>query len=206
MADPISLDWEYVPEGWRPTEASAEGWNHPSIVERQRHLWTIYSELIRELALSPFASIPRARSRPMMRALTTSSMTFAYVLARAAHRRDSLAILDWGRRRVLRAYGTTPLAGAGARLRDQGAGRTCRIRTGIDALGQILETDEAVCFSRGYDLVLASSSIQYAQDWQALSYSALPPRRGTGSSSRGSRSYGTRGVSLWYSGRTIMAI
>ncbi len=45
---------------------------------------------------------------------------------------------------------------------------------GLAALGRELmpwitfETDEATCLSRGYELVLASSSIHYAQDWRAV--------------------------------------
>jgi len=168
MADPISLDWECVPEGWRPTDARAQGWNHPSIVERQRHLWAIYSELIRGTGPLAFRFYTKGAITPNDEGAHNFFMTFAYVLARAAHHRDSLAILDWG-------GGVGYYALMAQRLLPELAlDYVIKELAGLAGLGRELmpwvrfETDEAVCFSRRYDLVLASSSIQYAQDWQAL--------------------------------------
>src|SRR5579872_6548473 len=95
-------------------------------------------------------------------------MTFAYVVARASHGRQSLSVLDWGG-----SVGHYALA-ARQLLPDVEFDYTIRelpeIRGAIQKTQpwvSIATTDDAA-FARSYDLVLASNSIQYGRDWRRL--------------------------------------
>ena len=168
MAELVRLDWEYVPEGWRSADDRAHGWNHPSIAARQRHLWTIYSELIRGTGPLAFRFYTKDAITPNDEGAHNFFMTFAYVLARAAHHRDRLTVLDWGG-----GIGYYALI-AQRLLPEVGLDYVIKELAGLAELGRELmpwvrfEVDELVCLSRRYDLVMASSSIHYEQDWQAV--------------------------------------
>ena len=94
-------------------------------------------------------------------------VTFAYVLALAADGRDRLSVLDWGgglghyqvlARSVLprltldwHVQETPPVAARGRPLNPE-----------------VTFHDDESALEERYDLVVASSSIQYAEDWRAL--------------------------------------
>ena len=95
-------------------------------------------------------------------------MSFGYVLARAARGRGQLAMLDWGG--GLGHYAVL----ARALLPEIELDYHCRdlpllTRGGRDVLPEATfhDTDDSA-FARSYDLVLASSSLHYAQDWRGL--------------------------------------
>jgi putative methyltransferase (TIGR04325 family) len=96
------------------------------------------------------------------------SMTFAYVLARAAQGKAQLSMLDWGG-----ALGHYALM-AGRLIPEVALQVTVKERQELCQIGRQLlpwvtfePTDEA-CFARAYDLVMASASLQYALDWQLV--------------------------------------
>jgi putative methyltransferase (TIGR04325 family) len=95
-------------------------------------------------------------------------MVYAYVLALAAKTKDRVSILDWG-------------GGIGhyyvlskALLPDVGIDYHCKDLPLLCQHGRTLfpeatfYEDDEKCFEKTYDLVLASSSLQYSQDWERV--------------------------------------
>lgn len=161
-------EWEYVPEGWRRGDARAEGWHDFSIVETQRRNWATYAQLVRGVGPLGFHFFAKGEIVPNDQNAHNAFMTFAYVLARAAHGRDRLSVLDWGG-----GIGYYALL-AQALLPEVAYDYVVKELPELAELGRELmpwvkfETDDESCLSDRYDLVLASSSLQYAQDWQSL--------------------------------------
>jgi putative methyltransferase (TIGR04325 family) len=157
------LEWEYVPEGWSyPTR----GWDAEAVADAYARKWRDYVEAIR-------APRPLGVHHETAEVLTgdvgahNMLVTFAYVLALAAHGRDRLSVLDWGggfghyhalSRSVLPGleldWHVKETAAVAARGRELNLDVT--FHDGDMALG------------RQYDLVVASSALQYAEDWRAL--------------------------------------
>ncbi|MFZ2003832.1 MAG: methyltransferase domain-containing protein [Stellaceae bacterium] len=157
--------WEYVADRWPECDARAAGWAHPSVAASLAEHWPAYATVLdgtAALGLWPLA--PRARDELAHNLM----MTFGYVVARASEGRTSLSVLDWGG-----SIGHYALA-ARRLFPDIAFDYTIRDLPEICATIETLlpeihtaTTDEAA-FSRSYDLVFASNSIQYAPDWKPL--------------------------------------
>jgi putative methyltransferase (TIGR04325 family) len=158
-------EWEYVPDGW-PVE---QGWDSDSVVRSYRAALASISAGITStgplgVPLEPHPGQPPEREDPAAHNL---ALTFGYVLARAASGRRKLSILDWGG--GLGAYHLL----ARSLLPDSELDYHCREVPSIAAAGResvqtaTFHTDDR-CLEREYDLVLASSSLQYERDWTSL--------------------------------------
>jgi putative methyltransferase (TIGR04325 family) len=163
-------EWEYVPEGWRKGDPRAAGWKHASIAPVMAQHWAAFAAAIkstRSLGIFPLAPTVRNESGHNL------SMTFGYVLARAAHMKSRLSMLDWGG-----ALGHYALM-AQHLLPEVELSITVKDLPDIVSVGKTLlpsitfETEDARCFARSYNLVVASSSLQYAEDWRATSASLV---------------------------------
>ena len=94
-------------------------------------------------------------------------LSFAYVLARVAAGRDRISVLDWGG--GLGHYAVL----ARAVLPETSFDWHCRevpsiAATGATANPEVTFHSDDACLERSYDLVLASGSLQYEEDWAAL--------------------------------------
>lgn len=106
-----------------------------------------------------------------------SAMTFAYAVARAAGRSERVTILDWGG-----ATGQYYLL-ARALFPDLAIEYHCKevpetARVGRRLAPEVVFIDEDRDFDREYDLVMASNSLQYAEDWPRLLARLLGAGRG----------------------------
>jgi putative methyltransferase (TIGR04325 family) len=157
--------WEYVADHWPDRDARAEGWAHPSVAAALVEHWPAYAAALdgtAPLGLWPLA--PQARDELAHNLM----MTFGYVVARAGEGRTSLSMLDWGGsigHYALAARRLFPDIAFDYTIRD-----LPEICTTIETLlpeAHTATTDDSA-FSRSYDLVFASNSIQYARDWESL--------------------------------------
>ena len=95
-------------------------------------------------------------------------MTFLYVMARAAHKKDHLSVLDWGG-----AVGHYALVGR--RLLPEitfdfvikELPANCRVARELNPGTTFVSSDDE-CFSRRYDVVMANNAVQYEKNWQAM--------------------------------------
>ena len=163
-------EWEHVPEGWaRAADPAVKGWDVDGIVEAYRRRWPSFVRAVdgpgplgvaHEVAEG--VEVPREE-----RGAHNTVMSFGYVLARAARGHDSLSMLDWGggpgHYRLL----------AEALLPDVPLEYHSKDVPKLAALGRELVPDAVFhdgesCLDRRYELVLASGSLQYAEDWRGL--------------------------------------
>jgi putative methyltransferase (TIGR04325 family) len=160
-------EWEYVPEGWaRATAPEVKGWNIDAIVEAYRAKWPSYLRALE-------GSAPLGVYHEVVEGGTVGSrdhsahnmlVSFAYVLALTAHGKERVSLLDWGG-----GIGHYYVL-ARAVLPEVEIDYACKDVPKLTAHGRELfpeaefYEDEA-CLERRYDLVLASGSLQYSEDW-----------------------------------------
>lgn len=159
-----SAEWEYVADHWPQDDRRSLGWDHSSVHQTMLDNWEPYKRAIdgtEPLAFSPwFTDLPDFKVHNVL-------MTYSYVLARAAHRKTRLSVLDWGG-----ALGHYAAVG-NALLPEVSLDFTVKERADLCAAGHALlpevsfaSSDDCLC--RRYDLVMANNSLQYAADWQAI--------------------------------------
>ena len=162
-APPSLPEWEYLPDGWPRTDPAAAGWNDPSIVRAMVAHWEEFSSVVRSkrpLGIYPLAPHGNSLSGHNL------AMTLGYVLARAAIGRDRVSVLDWGGATghyALIAQALVPEVPLDITIRDL----PDMCQAGHDLLPLVsFTTEDAQCFGRRYDVVIASSSLQYAETWR----------------------------------------
>lgn len=158
--------WEYVPAGWR--QELMRGWDVNSVVERQMECWRAYQECLQ--GPSPLGLNHEALLQPDTGDFRDHNtlVSFAYVLALAAHEKRRLSILDWGGgigHYYLLSKAVLPGVELDYACRD--LPRQCEAGRQLLPNVEFRETSNET-FSRHYDLVLASSSLWYEKDWQSL--------------------------------------
>jgi len=168
-------DWEYEPEGWAAT-APTEGWDVESVAQAQVERWPAYLRAIE--GTEPLAVAYESTRLDehdtqdghlpgYAYASHNATITFGYVLARAAHDRDRISVLDWG-------------GGLGhhyqlarALLPDVELDYSCHdvpvmCRAGAELQPEIRFVDADTALAQSYDLVFASNSLQYFERWQPV--------------------------------------
>ncbi|MSQ73423.1 MAG: hypothetical protein EXR27_19415 [Betaproteobacteria bacterium] len=162
----------FAPRGWQTKLPPGSGLERESHVAHEREQWQqIWEPFIRRLNDGGVASeIPNDPDHSRIEDHNTW-MTYAYVLALAAHNKSSLKVLDYGGN-LGYFYGIGKALLPGVALEYH-----CRELPEIARLGRelspkvIWHTDDA-CLDQQYDLVILSSVLEYVQDWQALLHKA----------------------------------
>jgi putative methyltransferase (TIGR04325 family) len=159
-------EWEYVPEGW---DRQTSGWDGGTVAEAYVAKWPEWVEALRGPApLGVYHEVPTGEHVTQEDVSAHNMLvSFAYVVARAAHGRARLAVLDWGG--GLGHYACL----ARAVLPEVQLEWHCREVPSVARAGASVNPDVAfhaddACLDDAYDLVLASGSLQYEIDWQLL--------------------------------------
>jgi putative methyltransferase (TIGR04325 family) len=160
-------EWEYVPEGWGAAQRdeAIQGWNVASVVEAYRQDWPGF---LRNIAgTGPLGVAPEAaaagRDNPILHNIVTS---FGYALLRAAGRKDAISLLDWGGG-IGHYYLLARTLAPELRIEYHCKDVPLLIAEGRRWLPTVNFHADEVCLQRQYDLVLASGSLQFAEDWRA---------------------------------------
>jgi len=158
-------EWEYVPEGW---QRAAGGWDVDAIAAAYRAKWPAFLAAVEGTGpLGVNHEVPLGTPVPRDDAsMQQAVLAFGYALALAEGGRGSVSVLDWGGgpgHCAVLARALLPGAVVEYHSRDLPA---------LTALGRELLPgdsfhDDDACLDRTYDLVLSSSSLQYAPDWRA---------------------------------------
>jgi putative methyltransferase (TIGR04325 family) len=159
-------EWEYLPDGWRTRDPHVKGWNVESIVETQRAKWPEVLRLVSGTGPLPVHLWAGDLSRPTLVA-NTVLMAYGYVLALVARKKDRVSLLDWGGglgHYNLISQALLPLVEIEYHCKD--VPLLCRAGRELQPSGTFHE-DES-CFARDYDLVLASGSLEYSEDWKTV--------------------------------------
>jgi len=160
--------WEYVPEGWyyQTVHPEVRGWDVQEIADTYARKWPLFLKAVQGTGPLGVAHESDLTSQTAIVA-HNQVMTFAYVLATAAVGRERLTLLDWGGgvgHYHLFAQALFP------RLRVD---YCCRDLPGVVVRGrELLPGPEFVCddscLDAQYDLVMASGSLHYSEDWRRL--------------------------------------
>jgi putative methyltransferase (TIGR04325 family) len=165
---PRFREWEYVPDGWERERAdpAVKGWDEAAVVEAYRDKLPAYAEAI--AGTGPIGLPTSAAFRDAVPNVKDQNIVlgYAYALTLASRRRDTVSILDWGG-----GAGVFYLLGRALLPDEVAIDYHCRdlpaiCAYGREALPEARFHDDDSCLGRRYDLVVASSSLQYSEQWR----------------------------------------
>jgi putative methyltransferase (TIGR04325 family) len=160
---------EYAPEGWQTklNNGRNQGWSVSSVIDTEKAKWDVFCRNLKgpgPLGFSHEHTDPFVIRNPNFHNVHIS---YAYVLALAAHQKDSISVLDWGG-----ALGHYYLVGK-AILPDVDIDFHVKevplmVQTGEQLNPEVHWYHDETCLQREYDLVMMTGSIPYMQDWAAV--------------------------------------
>ncbi len=171
--DDTPPEWEYVPEGFARAHSAGEqaaiGWGAQDVARAYREKWPRFLDALKGAGpLGVSHEVPTGA--PIDRhdlVAQNSVLAFAFALARASHDSGQLSVLDRGGALghfYVLARRLFPELELDYHCRELPA--VCA--EGREVLPEVTFHDTDDCFERSYDLVIASGSLQYEQDWQRL--------------------------------------
>jgi putative methyltransferase (TIGR04325 family) len=161
-------EWEYAPEGWRrgETDPRLAGWDVAGVADAYRSKWASYRRALE--GPGPLGIYHEAREGEEVGTTDVAAhnmlVTFAYVLALAARGRERVSLLDWGGgigHYALLAEQVLP--GVELDYTCKEVPRIVQTARELGLPGRYVDDDS--WRDRTYDLVMASGSLQYSEDW-----------------------------------------
>jgi len=166
-ADRQLPEWEYVPEGWAGAASGLRGWEDPSVLDA-------YRTQLPQFRATSEGTAPLAHGTSAAVALGSGSianqntmLAFAYALLLASRDRDRVSVLDWGGGLGFHAFVARSVLPAGVDLDYHCKELPQLCEVGRREVPEVTFWDDERALDRVYDLVLASSSLQYSEQWQA---------------------------------------
>jgi len=163
----LLAEWEYLPEGWSPRNPRSMGWNDQSVADAQEKHWPVLVgnlEGTGPLGVSHFPWILTREDAASHNAM----MSYGYVLARVARKKNNLSILDWGSSAGhYYLYSKALLPEVRIEYHCHDVPLLCGL--GRKLLPEVqFHEDPAALLNRQYDLVVSSSSLHYFEDWREM--------------------------------------
>jgi putative methyltransferase (TIGR04325 family) len=156
-------EMEYVPQGWY----HIEGWYDPNLAAAQERNWPILMRNLEGPGPLGISHVPWQTSREN-RVDHNIMMSYGYVLALAARKKDSLSMLDWGcGAGHYYLYTKTLLPDVAIDYHGYDVPGLCRLGRTLLPEAQ-LHDDERDVFGREYDLVVSSCSLHYFEHWREV--------------------------------------
>jgi putative methyltransferase (TIGR04325 family) len=161
-------EWEYVSNVWPAAgiHASVKGWNVQEVLDTYKRKFDLFEERLKEV--SPLGFSPEFVSKGSNNlVLHNTNMCFAYVLALSARGNSSLKVLDWGGG-IGQYYALSR-----ALLPQIDIEYHCKEVPFLAEYGRQLFKNahffaDETCFENSYDLIFASGSLHYSEDWPSL--------------------------------------
>lgn len=162
-------EWEYVSDGWDriSTDSNVKGWDVEAVAAAYHAKWPHFLRAIE--GARPLGVYHEVAAGEEMGGEDAAAhnlvLTFAYVAALAAHGKKRLTFLDWGG--GLGHYGAIARAvlPLDVDYHCREVAQTVAVAREAGAAGRFVSDDSWA--DRTYDLVMASGSLQYAEDWRA---------------------------------------
>jgi len=164
-----TVEWEYLPGGFH-TETSrlvVRGWSAAEVANSYESGLAEYLRRVGGSEPLGFWYEGGMSSAHDLVVPHNIHMSYAYAFATAARGRSHVRMLDWGG--ALGQY----RALTRALFPDVSLDYLCKetpelVRAAREALPEIRFTSDVGCLEEHFDFILASSSLHYEQDWQAL--------------------------------------
>jgi putative methyltransferase (TIGR04325 family) len=159
---PEPPEWEAVPDSDAVWSAH-EGWSHQSIAETQRQRWPSFLATIE--GKRPFGWHETKPGTPVDVNTHNTIITFGYILGFAAAARKKVSVLDWGGglgQYYLYSRRLRPDLELDYVVKDLPT--LCAVGREVNPEVKFISDDDEALLKR-YDLVFASSSLQYTRDY-----------------------------------------
>ncbi len=169
--EPPVAEWEYVPEGWAREHAgrAGDGWDVENVARMYAQRWPAFIETLQGTGpVGALHVVPTGQTIPREDLISHNmAMVFGYALAVSARMTEKVSILDWGG-----ALGHYHALGR-ALLPEIDLDYHCKELPAVCQQGrrvspEVTFHESDACLEQSYDLVLASGSIQYVEDWTDL--------------------------------------
>lgn len=160
----VYAEWEFVEEGWEYTSEKVKGWDVKEIVRLQEAKWPSFVKALSSTRQMGINHEAISYSEPDLFAHNLI-MTYSYVLALAAHKRDRISILDWGG--GIGHYGKFSEAALPIEI-----SYTCYDLEIFCEAGRSLyreatfESDPSKIYGSHFDTTIIGSSLWYDRNWQ----------------------------------------
>lgn len=159
-------EWEYVPEGWARAAAGLRGWDDQTVLDAYRAKLPEFRAAVEGPGPLGYRTSAAFTVGVDNLADQNTMLAFAYALLLASRRRERLSILDWGGGLGFHSFVARAVLPPTVELEYH-----CKELPSICDLGRVEVPDitfwsDDGALARTYDLVLASSSLQYSEDWQ----------------------------------------
>jgi putative methyltransferase (TIGR04325 family) len=158
-------EWTYVSREWPAQGLLGDGWNAESVAAAQNAHWPV---LVRNLAGTGPLGVSHLPSQTTREHSGdhNAMMSYGYVLARAAHNKHRLSVLDWGGgvgHYYLYSKALLPEIVVDYHCFDVPA--LCRLGRDLVPEARFHDNLDDIRRTR-FDLVVSSSSLHYFQDWR----------------------------------------
>lgn len=157
---------EYTPDGWQTKLKNTQnkGWNVNSVIDTEKAKWDIFCQNLKgsgPLGFSHEHTDPFVIRNPNFHNVHIS---YAYVLALTAHKKDSISVLDWGGalgHYYLVGKAVLPNLDIDFHVKEV----PLMAKAGEQLNPEVHWYDDETCLEREYDLVMMTGSIPYMEDW-----------------------------------------
>jgi putative methyltransferase (TIGR04325 family) len=157
----------YEPRGWYIKDHGSEGWYEMSVAEAQERHWPTLVENLQGVGPLGVAHFPWSVTRED-RANHNAMMTYGYVLALAARKKENISILDWGGGAGhYYLYSRALLPEVGIEYHCYDVPRLCHVGRTLTPEAQFHDSDAALVGAQ-FDLVVSSSALHYFEAWRDI--------------------------------------
>ncbi len=161
-------EWEFVPEGWERAP-SVRSWDAAEVAQSYREKWPRFLRALEGPGpLGVSHEVPAGAPIDRHDLLAQNAvLAYAFALGRASSQSRRLSVLDQGGALghfYVLAKRLYPDVELDYHCRELSA--VCA--QGREVLPEVTFHDTDDCFERTYDMVIASNSLQYEEDWQRL--------------------------------------
>jgi len=166
---PRLREWEYVPEGWeRLPDSPIRGWGEAAVLEAYKAKLPGFARAVE--GLGPIGFPTSAAFRGLTPSVKDQNivLAYAYALALSSRKTDTVSILDWGGGVGIFYLLSRALLPNEVELDYHCKDLPALCSYGREVLPQAHFHEDESCLTRRYDLVLASSSLQYSENWSEV--------------------------------------
>jgi len=159
-------EWEFVPEGWARAVSAMRGWDDDSVLDAYRAKLPGFRAATAgtgPLAQATSAAVPIGPGSVVHQ---NTTLVFTYALLLASRERRHLSVLDWGGGLAFHSFVARAVLPATVELdyHCQELPQLCAL--GRTEVPEVTFWDDDRALDRTYDLVVASSSLQYSEHWE----------------------------------------
>jgi putative methyltransferase (TIGR04325 family) len=157
----------YSPHGWHLKDYTSKGWSQVGVTEGQERHWPTLVKNLKGTGPLGVAHFPWSLTREDQSNHNTM-MSFGYVLALAARKKECISMLDWGGGAGhYYLYSKALLPEIGVEYHCYDLPSLCELGKKLTPEAQFHDSDSDLD-GKQFDLVVSSSSLHYFEKWREV--------------------------------------